>query len=43
VTTTITFARPTTSRTKYWPGVIAAALTTTVTVMPGFTSPAVTR
>ncbi|MDR8412797.1 MFS transporter [Nonomuraea sp. 3-1Str] len=28
---------PAKARTSYWPGIVAAALTTTVTVMPGFT------
>ncbi|MEV0150337.1 MFS transporter [Nonomuraea sp. NPDC050733] len=28
---------PAQARTRYWPGIVAAALTTTVTVMPGFT------
>ncbi|MET7465156.1 MFS transporter [Nonomuraea sp. NPDC005501] len=28
---------PVKARTSYWPGIVAAALTTTVTVMPGFT------
>ncbi|MFC4908328.1 MFS transporter [Actinomadura gamaensis] len=36
MTTTLVRARPAGSRTGYWPGVLAAALTTTVTVMPGF-------
>lgn len=37
MTTTITCRLPAKSRTRYWPGIVAAALTTTVTVMPGFT------
>jgi MFS transporter, DHA1 family, inner membrane transport protein len=35
VTTTIAGAPPATSGSRYWPGVVAAALT--ATVMPGFT------
>jgi predicted MFS family arabinose efflux permease len=37
VTTTIACRLPPKSRTRYWPGIVAVALTTTVTAMPGFT------
>ncbi|MEU6034079.1 MBL fold metallo-hydrolase [Actinomadura sp. NPDC047616] len=37
VTTTIACGLPTTSRTGYWPGIVAAAPTATATTMPGFT------
>jgi MFS family permease len=37
VTNAIACEVPTASRIGYWPGIIAAALTATVTVMPGFT------
>jgi predicted MFS family arabinose efflux permease len=37
VTTTIAGGLPSNSPARYWPGIVAAALTTTVTVMPGFT------
>jgi predicted MFS family arabinose efflux permease len=37
VTTTVEHGLPPKSRIRYWPGVVAAALTATVAVMPGFT------
>jgi predicted MFS family arabinose efflux permease len=37
MTTTINRGLPARSPARHWPGVIATALTTTVTVMPGFT------